>query len=333
MGRKCLWGVAGTMMKSLSIQNFKSIGKLELNCKRVNLFIGEPNTGKSNILESIGLLSHIGHGDIKRFVRFEHMGDLFYDHILENNITISFDEKALEITFKDGMFTGNYLAEKEQRTPLFSYDYPGSGWRASDHEDFSKFKFYRFAVRERFPNRMSEFLHPPDGDNLLAVILARKELRTIVKQIFDHFGLRLVLEPQENRIKVEKQLEDILISFSYSLASETLQGVIFYLTAIHSNQQSTLAFEEPEAHAFPYYTKYLAERIALDKNENQYFISTHNPVFLSSILEKTPKDELAVSIAYLENFQTKVKPLSEDEIQEILEVGTDVFFNIEKFLG
>ncbi|MHA1431833.1 MAG: hypothetical protein ACTSRV_15795 [Candidatus Freyarchaeota archaeon] len=51
-----------------------------------------------------------------------------------------------------------------------------------------------------------------------------------------------------------------------------------------------LVFEEPEAHAFPYYTKFLAEKIALDTS-NQYFISTHNPYFLLSILEKAPKDE------------------------------------------
>jgi len=322
-----------TMIKSLQIENFKSIKHLKLDCKRVNIFIGEPNTGKSNILEGIGLLSHIYHsGSVRRFVRFENMRDLFYDHALENKVNISFDEKILEITFKDGNFTGRYSNGKAQPSDVFRYDYRGQGGMPS-HPDFFRFKFYRFVVKENFPDPRSEFLLPPDGNNLLAVILTRKELRSIIKQIFDRFGLSLVFEPQEGRIKVQKQLEDIIIAFPYSLASETLQRLVFYLTAIHSNQHSVLAFEEPEAHAFPYYTKYLAEIIALNKNENQYFISTHNPYFLLSILEKTPKNEIAIFNTRLENYQTKVKALTEDEMKEVLEKGIDVFFDIERFQG
>lgn len=322
------------MIKILEIRNFKSIQHLKLDCRRVNLFIGEPNTGKSNILEAIGLLSHITHVGIRRFVRFENMRDLFYDHVLDNHVKIGFDEKALEITFKDGIFWGRYFDGKTQHSDIFRYDYTGRDvGPLIPHQDFSQFKFYRFAVRENFPDQQSGFLLPPDGYNLLAVILARKELRSIVKQIFDCFGLSLVFEPQEGRIKVQKQLEDVIIAFPYSLTSETLQRLVFYLTAIHSNQHSILAFEEPEAHAFPYYTKYLAEIIALDKNENQYFISTHNPYFLLSILEKTPKTEIAIFNTHLENYQTKVKLLTEDEMKEVLEKGIDVFFDIERFLG
>ena len=42
------------MVKTLEVKNFKSIKHLKLNCKRINIFIGEPNTGKSNILETWG---------------------------------------------------------------------------------------------------------------------------------------------------------------------------------------------------------------------------------------------------------------------------------------
>ena len=45
------------MIKNLEIKNFKSIKHLEMECKRINLFIGEPNAGKSNILEALGLAS------------------------------------------------------------------------------------------------------------------------------------------------------------------------------------------------------------------------------------------------------------------------------------
>jgi recombinational DNA repair ATPase RecF len=39
----------------VEIKNFKSIKDLHLDCKRVNVFIGKPNVGKSNILEGLGL--------------------------------------------------------------------------------------------------------------------------------------------------------------------------------------------------------------------------------------------------------------------------------------
>jgi len=323
------------MIGSLEIRDFKSIEHLKLNCKRVNLFIGEPNTGKSNILEAIGLLSHTSHGSLPHFVRFESMRDLFYDHNLAKGLKISFDKDArscaLEIIFKDGRFLGSYF-EGNRGTPIFDYDYGGSGSRAYIGE-LKFLKFYRFVVRRQFPDQRSEFLLPPDGGNLLAIILINKELRTILKQLFDGFELRLVFEPEENRIKAQKTFEDIIISFPYSLVSETLQRLVFYLTAIYSNQHSTLAFEEPEAHAFPYYTKYLAEIIASDKNENQYFISTHNPYFLLSILEKTPKDEIAIFYTHLENYRTKVKPLTEEDMKEVLEKGIDLFFDIKRFEG
>jgi hypothetical protein len=103
------------------------------------------------------------------------------------------------------------------------------------------------------------------------------------------------------------------------------------LLAIKTNKNYIIIFEEPEAHAFPYHTKFLAEQIAFDEN-NQYFISTHNPYFLLSVLEKTPKKDIAVFITYFEDYQTKVKALTQDELIEILDFGASAFFNIDRFL-
>ena len=86
------------------------------------------------------------------------------------------------------------------------------------------------------------------------------------------------------RIEILKEFEDIIVSYPYQLSSDTLRRIIFYMAAILSNKDSVLIFEEPESHAFPYYTKYLAELIALDERKNQYFMSTHNPYFLLPLL-------------------------------------------------
>ncbi len=62
------------MIKTLEIKNFKSIKHLKLDCKRVNVFIGKPNTGKSNILESVGIFSlPFVNENLKDIIRFENM--------------------------------------------------------------------------------------------------------------------------------------------------------------------------------------------------------------------------------------------------------------------
>lgn len=322
------------MVKTLEVRNFKSIKHLNLNCKRLNIFIGEPNTGKSNILETVGIFSYGCYGmgpyaALKDFVRFEMMTNLFYDQDLDNDVEIRFDSRMLEIKFESERFIGR-CTEDGQQTFSFDYDYAGGGSSTLPGRYLSPFKFYRFAIKKDFPIREAGFLLPPSGGNLLAVLLTHKELKSLASEIFSPFGLRLVFKPQENKIEVLKQYEDIFISNPYSLTSDTLQRLVFYLAAIESNKDSVLALEEPESHAFPYYTKYLAEVIALDKNNNQYFISTHNPYFLLPILEKAPKEDVAIFITYFEDYETKVKPLSEKQLEEIMEI--DVFSNIERFL-
>lgn len=322
------------MIKSLEIKNFKSIKQLKLDCKRINIFIGEPNTGKSNILETLGILSfgnywRYGENSAKRFVRFERVSNLFYDESLDNTVEIKVDNGTLQIQFKDGRFEGKYREGEKQLKLAGGYDDLAVVQPLAE-EKLAPFKFYKFAVKESFGRPESDFLLPPSGENLFSLLFSHKELRDTAGKLFSPYGLRLGFRPQEKKLEVIKQIEHIIISYPYSLASETLQRLVFHLAAILSNKESVLVFEEPESHAFPYHTKYLAEVIALDENKNQYFIATHNPYFLMPVLEKSPKDEIGIFITYFEDYQTKVKPLSEKDMEEIMQI--DVFLNLDRFL-
>ena len=150
-----------------------------------------------------------------------------------------------------------------------------------------------------------------------------------MKEFFHKYGLRLVLKPNEKLFELQKQTDDLVFSFPYSLTSDTLRRIIFYTVAIASNKDSVLVFEEPESNSFPYYTKYLGERIALDET-NQFFIATHNPYLLSAIIEKSRKEDVQVFITYFKDFQTHVKPLTTNQLSELMEA--DPFFNIEHFI-
>src|SRR3990172_6889201 len=102
------------MVEILEVKNFKSIKDLKLNCKRFNIFIGEPNSGKSNILETVGIFSFADYcrycgQSLKDFTRFETMGNLFYDEELDNAIEIRFDSQTLKIEFKNQRFRGQSI--------------------------------------------------------------------------------------------------------------------------------------------------------------------------------------------------------------------------------
>lgn len=83
------------MIERLKIERFKSIRRLDMECRRINLFIGEPNVGKSNILEALGLLSWCGllNVPLKDFVRFQSMQHIFYDCLTDEPILIDFEGK------------------------------------------------------------------------------------------------------------------------------------------------------------------------------------------------------------------------------------------------
>lgn len=341
------------MLKNLKIKNFKSIKQLDLQCKRLNLFIGEPNTGKSNILESIGIFSLGYEHDIKKLVRLENMTNLFFDSDINEPIEIKLDGRYYLIKFINNSFSflaGKpvempqkqleelpdqekllYLLEKQMgEHEIARFDYSGKLSSMSIQE--TPYKFYKFEVLNSFPNDTATFLEPPNGNNLLSILNTNKKLRKEVSEIFSDYGFRLVLKPQEKKIEILKEVDDIMISHPYSMVSDTLQRVIFYLVAIETNKDSVLIFEEPESHAFPFYTKFLAEKIALDET-NQYFIATHNPYLLLPIIEKAPKEDIGVFITYFENYQTKVKALSEKELSQVIDLDASIFFNLDKFLG
>lgn len=322
------------MIAALEVKNFKSIKELRLECKRLNIFIGEPNTGKSNILETLGLLSFVRYSvgsafKLRDFVRLERTANLFYDENLDEALEMVWNGSRLTLRFQNGRFVGECQRGEKELARLHG-DHADVSVDKLRGEDLAPFKFYRFAVREQFPRPDSAFLLPPSGDNLLSLLLSHRELRQLASQPFSTMGLRLGLRPHEHKIEVLKQVEDVIVAYPYHLASETLQRLIFYLAAIVSNKNSVLVFEEPESHAFPYYTKYLAETIALDKNDNQYFISTHNPYFLLPLVQKAGMDEIAVFITYYKDYQTRVKPLDEAGLRMLDEI--DVFSNIETFL-
>src|SRR6478736_2486661 len=70
------------MITNLLINNFKSLKSVYLKTKRVNLFIGYPNVGKSNVLEAMSFLSPSQSTQrfMDGYIRYDDIENLFYEN-------------------------------------------------------------------------------------------------------------------------------------------------------------------------------------------------------------------------------------------------------------
>ena len=131
-----------------------------------------------------------------------------------------------------------------------------------------------------------------------------------------------------------KRVSSGIFSIPYELVADTLQRVIFYKTAVLSNKEKVLLFEEPEAHMFPPYISKFTSDVVHDENKNQFFITTHSPFVLNDLMDNLKSDELAIYIVSYkkETGETLIYRLNEEDMHEAYQFGYDFFMNIDKFI-
>ena len=325
------------MVKQLKIQNYKSIRNLDLPCKKVNVFIGEPNSGKSNIIEALGFLSQniVNTETLKQVIRFKDIGGLFYDYNFTEPITINTGiiDAALKFDVRENgeignqyLLTYNNTTEEGAKEQTITITHEG---RIFTNINFSTpFLLYEYKQLLTFQQHYLPHLSPPYGDNLPTVLLGNADLRKWVADFFRSKGFKITLKPVQSEIEISKEVDGSEYSYPYFVISETLQRIVFYNIAIESNKNKVLLFDEPDSNTFPFYTKYLGERIALD-DTNQFFITTHNPYLLLSLIEKTGTDNINVCVAQMKNYETVITVLDKEQVAQVLELNSDLFFNLD----
>lgn len=324
-------------IKNLEIKNFKSIKHLALDCKRVNVFIGKPNVGKSNILEAMGLFSSEFFAEnLGDLIRMKKIDDLFFDFFLSDKISIKLNNKlhlTLSLKNERSDLAAFLLTIYEDNTLIESIPLIREGlikWKESNYIKNVFTKYYRFSAFEPKDAKLKGYLCPPFGENLFEIVTNYREIRSRIVAMLKEQNLEFVSLINERDFKLQKNIDGFVTQYPYSSIADTFQRFIFYLAAIESNKDAVLIFEEPEVHSFPPYVKELAERIAY-KKENQFFVSTHSPYLLNTLISRLDSSELTVFLTYYKDYQTFVKPLSEESIQEVRDLGVDVFFNLDRF--
>lgn len=339
-------------IKKIEIKNFKSIRHQIIDgCKRINVFIGYPNTGKSNILEALSLFS-IKNPDIpfSSLIRMDGNATLFFN----GNI-----DKPFELVInKKHRYKGNYYKENLRiiyEVALNNYEFDeidtfveggkeeclsfelrdkkinsfvSSGILKKD--SLQNVKKYEFEGNVNYKEGSYDTLMTPFGNNIFDVLSSKESIRKDIYDLFKNYELKFSFDKSTRTFKILKNIGDDIFLISYSMISDTLRRLIFYKTAIASNGETVLLFEEPEAHMFPPFIKKFTTDIIFDQT-NQFFMATHSPYVLDELIAEA-QDELSVYLVDYKDGETKAYFLNEEDLVEIRAYGVDLFFNIESYL-
>ncbi len=338
-------------IEEITIKNFKSLKDVKFTFNKINVFIGDTNTGKSNVIEALAFLGSFANFDenhygeyLRKFIRFHSFVDLFYDRNFENSIefSLTYDDNGEKKEFQctiSGDENGLTISDPNQDRTFAEIGYDGQ-LIAMDFkalQDLKSIKFYNFArtseAEDISSNVKDRSLRPPNGNNLFQTIWYSKSNRDFVAELFSFFGYRVVFEIAERNILFQKQEEDYIVHFPFVLLSDTLRLSLYYYMALLSNQSAILCFDEPEVFMFPSHVINIGEDIVGNwpNKHNQIILTTHNPYFLESIVAKSDFNDLNIYIPRLKDLRSDFKLLDKEQVQSIYQ--NDLLMNYEAFFG
>jgi AAA15 family ATPase/GTPase len=339
------------MIKNLQINNYKSINKIDLECGRINVFIGEPNSGKSNILEALDLsylswlmnsnsLAEMGGYEkvnIKDFFRANkvdrlfHLGDttkpisIIPYGLTVNSYSLRFNTKDDKNIFEWSNSNGSVTEFDNDFIPLQNTQYyscPHKPYRFKDN------------VESHDSGNFIHTLMPPFGNNLYNVILRNESFQKIIKDFTEDYGFEFNIDTATNQIQIQIRInEGLVYSIDYKAIADTFKRFLFHVAAVRYSNAAVTTLDEPDAHSFPKYVSFLADEI-IEATNRQFFIATHSPYLLNNLIENTPAGELAIFVCgYDKNkSETIIKKLSQEDLSELIDYGVDIFFNINRYL-
>jgi hypothetical protein len=288
----CRWRGADHKLQGIEIVRYKNLKNVTVDLKRVNIFIGEPGSGKSAILETFALW-HL-------FLARQMLSDTLVLKVkdwgaLNGTRVIYRDSDGLmELKVSDsGKF---YLVEYgKDPVALLRKDRLSIIWVGGDEELMRpRLVYYKFD--EPVIELVNiDYVVPPFGYNMNYLLRKNRVLRGIAKN-YGYAG-------------------------SYEALPDPVRRYLFYLAITMTSRNMSIAIDDATCEYQPF-SKLIAEQIA-DDGENQYFISTYDDVFLVSLVEKAPKDELTI---YLVKDNTVIPA----DPEKVLDFAGDVFFNLDK---
>ena len=337
----------------IEIRNFKSIRQARIeDCRRINLFVGPPNVGKSNLTEALSLLSYVNddfYTHLSQICRFEFFSDLFYyGNVLESSniqfnlnyrISLKYQSEAslhLELQRKNRAVDWEclfgidlILNEQSPRLPEMSR----RDLLSLKKEDLSSLKVFKYKFQINSFDKIISALHlaSPAGENLFEVIQNNKEVKKEFAELIRPFGFKMLFDTQTKKLRLVKDLDAATIaSIPFGQIADTLQMLIFHLAGSLTNRDSIILFEEPEAHLYEPYILELTNRLKYDKQRNQYFVVTHSQYVIDELLrDEESRNSTNIYLVGIEGDSTTVKLIESKKNGDVFERGLNVFFNYQ----
>ncbi len=337
------------MLTSLAVRRFKSIQSLELPCRKVNVFIGPPDTGKTNILEALALLSRLGWGlplgESLRLDKALGFGALFHRQLFDRPFEIEFATLAGSASRLSASVVAPAtlpgIEAAVRGVQALEFDTPWArvqvdfGARRTLPE-LRAMRAYAYSSSRHWgytPGRDGVWVLPSQGRNLMYVARHHQRVYDFLKDLIAGAGWRLHFDLGAKTVRMADLRGDEIVDYNLDLLSDSLKRFFFYAAVLLTSENATLVFDEPDVFAFPPYPKTLGEMIGQDET-NQFFVTTHNPYFLAGVLAKTKLDDLALFVCHRDdNGDTAARLLDAEQVAEAIEQDADVFFNLDAFVS
>jgi hypothetical protein len=278
-------------LKSLQIRNYKTIEDLELDLRRVNLFIGPPGSGKTAIIEAVGLLGE------------------FYDRR-------PLAEAVLPIPDMETIFRNpkRPVEISVVRSDLSPYDLRYTlTFRLIDN----------YVIAERDGLQTTAVLGRNDS---VRCYLKDEPYTDVVR--FACVDARIVTSEIEALAKKRDYLREIMARYGEDRVErlpEPIKRYVAYLAVIDEVPEGVIAINDFTCCYQPL-TKLVAERIA--RSSAQYLIETYDPQAVISVAEKMKVNDLNIYLVRQDDGKTSARRI---DPKEVVELGYDLFFNLYRW--
>ena len=332
----------------LRIRNFKSIREMDITLGRVNVIIGPMGTGKSNILEALGMLGRFqtqDPWDMRGTVRHRMIRDLFHGQDPGAALRVSLDTARVAVVQKGLHYAGygetcyrpGFHGAFELTAGTTRFERMGAAaCPPGKHEGACPvIRFYRFRDEVEWDRSLAahsaNWLTPPDGRNLPAVLANWPEFRESLNGRLQADLPRLSVSGEEGWIRFLGPSSRRTIEIPDYMAPDSMVRLALVRAALETNRNAVVVMEEPEERLAPEDIVHTAERIGLDdESGNVHVLSTRSNRFLMGLVAKTRKEDLNVLLAHHDGRQTLLRRMPDGLMPELFE--RNALANFDYFL-
>ena len=300
--------MAGMYSERLVVRNFGPITNLDIEFRRLTLFIGDQGSGKSTLSKLLTIcrdynwwllmLENADAEDVKKPFYDFGINEYFMD-----DTYICYTMTGFSIKYENGLFSidSSYMGAKEIRR-YFQYlnKRYGSGQdaemgeaQAKELEPYARAVLYILAERNLVGN-LSESL----ASMLTAQVPLPKPLMEYMSMFerakkeypsynIPFFNVKFVKKNGKERIELVGKDKDLPLSACSSGLQSAIPMLMVIDYALKTDSFNSFVIEEPEQNLFPQnqfeMLSFVTSRLWHPRQRRQFIITTHSPYLLSSL--------------------------------------------------